>query len=179
MRIKKVVGLLFVAGVLFACDSPKKENAKEDIAPVIEKKESVMEKKEQALGGVTRFEKIRGYFVKNTVDFDGENKFVVVSNQEDFDTYFGVGKTTKGVVTEIDFDKFNVAGILIKPSDTATSIKMSKFTAEGGKQIVGFTVFLGDKQSFTSSPVLLFKIPKSRTSVDFVSDSGTVNVAVK
>ena len=46
-----------LAGVLFACDPPKKE----------ELKEPVMEKKVVVKLGTTRFEELEGYFVKNDV----------------------------------------------------------------------------------------------------------------
>jgi len=56
---------------------------------------------------------------------------------------------------------------------------MTKYTADGAKQIVGFTVENGDEQTFTSSALMLFKIPKSRTSVDFVNGNSKENVVVK
>lgn len=170
--MKKLLGMVFIAGLIFACNTTKKEELKQT-------KEPVMEKNEQVIGGVTRFEELKGYFVKNTVDFDKDIEYVAVSNQEDFDKYFGIAKTMDNVVTPLDFEKFNVAGILLKPAKKAMKIKMTKFTAEGAKQIIGFNIETSDDQSFTSGKVLLFKIPKSRTSVDFIYDGETKNIQVK
>jgi len=172
MSLKNTISLVLLAGVLFACDTPKKKQIKEV-------KESAMEKKEQVKMGVTRFEELKGYFVKNNIEFDKAYKFVVVSNRENFDRYFGVGKTMNNKITLLDFDKFNVAGILVKPSDKASKIQMKNYTAKGAIQIVNFTIDKGEEQSFTSGALMLFKIPKSRTSVDFVLGSARVNVPVK
>lgn len=172
MNFKKVLSLVLFTGVLFACDTPKKKEIKEV-------KEPAMEKKEAVKMGATRFEELNGYFVKNDVVFDIDYKFVVVSNQEDFDKYFGIGKTMNKEVIVLDFDKFNIAGILVKPSNKASKIKITKYTSEGAKTIVEFINETGDEQSFTSGGLLLFKIPKSRTSVDFISGTTTVNVELK
>ena len=170
--MKKIVSIVLLAGVLFACDAPKKKELKEV-------KEPAMEKKEAVKMGATRFEELNGYFVKNTVEFDKDYIFVAVSNQKDFDTYFGIAKTMDNKVTALDFEKFNVAGILVKPSKKASKIEMTKYTAEGAKTIVGFTNVLGEDQTFTSGALMLFKLPKSRTSVDFVNGSAIVNIEVK
>ena len=127
----------------------------------------------------TRFEELKGYFVKNTVSFDNDYRFVVASNKESFDKYFGSGKTLSNEITSLDFDKFNIAGILVKPSDRASKIEITKYTSDGAKTIVGFKNIIGEKQTYTSGALLLFKIPKSRTSVDFVSGSTTINIPVE
>ena len=171
MNFKKVLSVVLLAGVLFACDAPKKKEIKEVKKPAMEKKEAVKM-------GATRFEELKGYFVKNNVVFDSDYKFVAVSNQEDFDKYFGIAKTKNNEITALDFDKFNIAGILVKPSNKASKIEMTKYTSEGAKTIVGFTSVFGKEQNFTSGALMLFKIPKSRTSVDFVTGGKMVNVTV-
>ncbi len=70
--MKNILSIVLLAGVLFACDTPKKK----------ELKESAMEKKEAVKMGATRFEELKGYFVKNDVAFDNDYKFVVISNQD-------------------------------------------------------------------------------------------------
>ncbi len=82
-------------------------------------------------------------------------------------------------VTALDFDKFNIAGILVKPSKKVKKIKIENYTSEGVKTIVGFANEVGEEQTFTSGALMLFKIPKSRTSIDFVSEGVIVNVEVK
>ena len=165
--------LILLSVTIFSCKESKKEETTEV------KEETVIEKKEPVTMGATKFEKLQGYFVKNTVEFDKAYKFIAVSNQEKFDTYFGIAKTMKNEVSALDFEKYNVAAIIAKPSNTSGKIKMTKYTAEEAKQTVEFTVEKGEDKSFTSGDLLLFKIPKSRTSVDFVSKSATVNVEVK
>ena len=174
MNFKKVLSVVLLAGVLFACDAPKKKEIKE----IKEVKKPAMEKKEAVKMGATRFEELKGYFVKNNVVFDSDYKFVAVSNQEEFDKYFGIAKTKNNEITALDFDKFNIAGILVQPSKKASKIEMTKYTSEGAKTIVGFTSVFGKEQNFTSGGLMLFKIPKSRTSVDFVTGGKMVNVTV-
>jgi len=172
MNLKKLLSIVFIAGVIFACDAPKKKEIKEI-------KEPKMEKTEKVTLGATRFEELKGYFVKNNVAFDKDFKYIIVSSQEDFDRYFGIGKTMDNKVTALDFDKFNIAGILVKPSKKANNIKIENYTSEGAKTIVGFSNVTGEEQTFTSGGLLLFKIPKSRTSVDFVFDGQTINIQAK
>ena len=170
--MRKLLSVIFIAGVIFACDTPKKKEVKEV-------KEPKSEQKEKVTLGATRFEELKGYFVKNNVTFDKDYKYIVVSSQEGFNKYFGMGKTMNNEVTPLDFEKFNIAAIMIKPSNKVNKIKMEKYTSEGAKTIVGFSVEAGEEQTFTSGELLLFKIPKSRTSVDFVSNGETLNVEVK
>ena len=170
--MRKLFSIVFIAGVIFACEAPKKKEIKEV-------KELKMEKTEKVTLGATRFEEVKGYFVKNNVNFDKDYKYIVVSSQEDFDKYFGIGKTMDNKVTALDFDKYNIAGILVKPSKKVNKIKMEKYTSEGAKTIVEFSNIAGEEQTFTSGGLLLFKIPKSRTSVDFVSNGETVHVEIK
>jgi len=51
-------------------------------------------------------------------------------------------------VTDLHIDKFNITGILVKSSKKASKIQMEKYTAEGAKQIVNFTIENGEDQSF-------------------------------
>ncbi len=171
MRFKNLIGSMVFAVILFACDAPKKEEAKQV-------KEPVMEKKEQTTTGVTRFEALNGYFVKNDVKFDKDIIYAVVTGQGDFDKYFGIAKTMDNKPTALNFDKFNVAAIMLKPSKKAQKINLGRYTAEGAKQIVEFNIETGADQSFTSGGLLLFKIPKSKTSVDFVTGGQTTNIEV-
>ena len=99
MNFKKLFTIVIIAGVIFACEAPKKKEIKEV-------KELKMEKTEKVTLGATRFEEVKGYFVKNNVNFDKDYKYIVVSSQEDFDKYFGIGKTMDNKVTALDFDKY-------------------------------------------------------------------------
>ena len=173
MKLKNVFVLAVIMGVLFACDNPQKKKEAQKT------NEQTMKKTEQTTTTVTRFEELKGYFVNNDVVFDKDYKFVVVSNNEDFDKYFGIAKTMGNEISELNFEKFNVAGILSKPSNRANKIEVTTYTSKKGKTSVGFIDKVGDEQNFTSGALLLFKIPKSIISVDFVSGSATVNVEVE
>ncbi len=164
--------MIFIAGVLFACESPKKKELKEVKVPKIEKTE-------KTTLGATRFEELNGYFVENDVGFDRDVEFVAVSSLDEFNKYFGTAKTMNNEVTPPDFDKFNVAAIMVKPSKKPGKIKLTKYISEGAKTIVGFEILPGIELNFTSGGLLLFEIPKSRTNVDFISNKDTINVPVK
>jgi len=126
----------------------------------------------------TRFEKLNGYFVKNTVNFDKDYKYIAVSNQEDFDKYFGIAKTMNNKVTPLDFNKFNVAAILNIPSNKSEKIKLVQYTSKNGAMTVKYELEGGSDQTYTSGDMLVFKIPKGITKIDFISEdhSKTINV---
>ncbi|PHS62098.1 MAG: hypothetical protein COB12_11265 [Flavobacterium sp.] len=175
MTIKKLSVLVLFTLLIMACKEEKKESIDTN-----KETETTMDKKEvKPLGGVTKFDKLSGYYIKNTVEFDQAYKFVVVSNQEAFNNYFGIAKTMKNKVSDLDFEKFNIAGILVNPINKANTINITKFTAEGAKQIVHFTTIIGKEQTYTSGELVLFKIPKSRTSVEFNSGGEIVTVDVE
>lgn len=175
MTIKKISVLVLFSLLIIACKGEKKESIDAN-----NETETTMDKKEvKPLGGVTKFDELTGYYIKNTVDFDQAYKFVAVSNQEAFNNYFGIAKTMKNKVSDLDFEKFNIAGILVNPINKANTINITKFTAEGAKQIVNFTTIIGKEQTYTSGELVLFKIPKSRTSVVFDSGGEVVTVEVE
>ncbi len=175
MKLKKLSILTITIALIVACDAtPKKKETKN-----IDKSVEVVEKKEvQTNTTTTRFVELTGYFVKNDITFDNTYEFVAVSNQKDFDANFGIAKTMDNEVTPLDFEKFNIVAILVKPSNQKNEIKIDTYTANNGKMLVGFSNKLGEEQSFTSGELLLFKIPKAITNIDFVSGSLTVNIKV-
>ena len=57
MNFKKLFSIVIIAGVIFACDTPKKKEIKEV-------KELKTEKTEKVTLGATRFEEVKGLFCK-------------------------------------------------------------------------------------------------------------------
>lgn len=159
MKIKKVIILVAVVGSITACCNSKKRENDDNI---------VFDKKDTIHMGATRFEELKGYFVKNTVEYKKDFMYIAVTNQKDFDANFGVAKTMHNKVTSLDFDKFNVAGILIAPTNKIEKIKLNKYTSDKDILIVEFELEKGSDKSFNSGAILLFKIPKSINSIDFI-----------
>jgi len=134
---------------------------------------------EKSVTSVTRFEKLSGYFVKNNVKINDDYKFVTFNNQTDFDKYFGVAKTMDNDITPLDFNKYNIAAIIVKPTNNKDDITINRYTSKNGVTTVEFSNNKGDKQSFLTTQFVAFKIPISITSVDFSTNGKTINIPVK
>lgn len=59
---------------------------------------------------------LEGYFSRNDIAFDSEIKHIVVTGQADFDNFFGIAKTMDNTIFEIDFQKENIAAVILRPS---------------------------------------------------------------
>ncbi|MCK5815973.1 MAG: hypothetical protein KAH07_08515 [Flavobacteriaceae bacterium] len=169
--IKRILFIAVITVTIISCtDSKKKSEETEGTKPITETT--------KPMSSNTRFEKIDGYFVKNTVVFEKSVKYIAVSSQEEFDTVFGIAKTMKNKVTPLDFEKFNVAAILNIPSKKSDRIKLQKYTSSNGIMTVGYDLEKGSDQTFDSGDLLIFKIPKGITKINFESEgqSETINV---
>jgi len=116
-------------------------------------------------------EELNGYFVKNTVKFD-ENydfKHLVVTNQEDFNRYFGVAQTMQNQVDKIDFEKNSVIAIMTKPSNIAKKTGLVYYEFEGDHLFVLYKIVEGDKNTYQSTSLYLATIPKDIARVKFKS----------
>ena len=169
--MKKGFILLAFIGLFMSCENNQTKE--------VQNNEQEVQQTSQEKTMVTRFEALKGYFVKSNVVFEGDSKYVVVTNTDDFNQYFGIAKTMNNEVTALDFEKFNVAAIILKPSNKLHEIKLEKYTSKDGITLVGFYVEEGEERDFTASSLLLFKIPKSIKSIDFQQKWITVNVVVK
>ena len=173
MKIKKNIILIALLAIVVSCKETKQETKEESTSEtekIVESKKSVMT--------ATKFEKLNGYFVKNTVNFDKDYKYIAVSNQEDFDKYFGIAKTMNNKITPLGFDKFNVAAILNIPTNKSEKIKLVQYTSKSGTMTIKYEIEKGGDQTYTSGDMLIFKIPKGITKIDFISEnrSETINV---
>jgi hypothetical protein len=112
-------------------------------------------------------EELRGYFVKNSVTFADSFKHVVVSNQKDFEKYFGIARTMNNETDKVNFDENAVIAILTKPSLVTHKIAIIYCDLADGKLTVKYKISEGAENSFKSSGLRLLSIPRSITSVVF------------
>ncbi len=126
-------------------------------------------------------DKLQGYFIKNTVKFDDDFDFkhIVVTNQKDFDEYFGIGKTMKNKVDKVDFEKNNVIAIATKPSKKSYKIDVVYYEFDDHKLLIQYGVAKGGKNSYESSALYLATIPKCIETVNFKSKDNVAEVEVK
>jgi len=134
----------------------------------------------QAEAPKKRVEELNGYFVKNTVKFN-ENydfKHLVVTNQEDFDRYFGIARTMQNQVDEVNFVENSVIAIMTKPSNIAKKTGLVYHEFDGDNLFILYKIIEGDKNPYQSTSLYLATIPKNITQVKFKSryNVGIVNV---
>jgi hypothetical protein len=101
------------------------------------------------------------------VQFDNEYKHVVVSNQKDFDQYFGVAKTMDNEIDKVDFAENSVIAILTKPSLVVHKIEVIYCAFAGEQLTIKYKPAKGAENSYKSSSLYLATIPKGVASVIF------------
>ncbi|MFV0531105.1 MAG: hypothetical protein ACK5MD_06665 [Flavobacteriales bacterium] len=118
-------------------------------------------------------QQLEGYFLKNDISLEKDVNSMVFSTEEEFNAYFGVAKTMNNTVPPIDFNTERVAAILITPTNLKIDFSIINTQKTGTELQVVYTLIKGKKQSFTTAPVYLFKIPKNNTlqSIEFVYDN--------
>ncbi len=126
---------------------------------------------------------VEGYFLKNTILLQDDINYMVFNTQKEFDAYFGMAKTMNNPLTSIDFTTERVAAILIASTDFLIEFTViNSILTEKGVQMT-YSLTKGEKQSFLSSPLYLFKIPKdtSISSVEFIhkNDHNTITFPFK
>ncbi len=126
-------------------------------------------------------DKLTGYFVKNNVKFDDNYDFkhLVITNQKDFDNYFGVAKTMNNKISTVDFEKNNVIAIIFKPSKNSKTIAVTNCEFDGDNLMVNYGVKSGAKNNYASSGLYLGTIPNNIKTVNFKSKDNTSVVDVK
>jgi len=126
-------------------------------------------------------EELDGYFVKNTVEFDENFEFqhVVVTNQDDFDRYFGVAKTMENTVDRVDFEENSVIGIMTRPSEISKEIDLVHCVFDDDTMMVHYSIRQGSKNTYESTGLLLAEIPKGISRVEFRSKDNVGAVDLK
>ncbi len=125
---------------------------------ILNKKNALKTTKKMA--GQISCKAINGYFAKNTVKFSNDFKHLVLTNQHDFDKFFGVAKTMKNKIDKIDFDKNMVVAIMTKPSKKSTEIEPVYCDHKGNKLTIKYKITEGKENSFSSTGLYLAEIPK-------------------
>lgn len=110
-----------------------------------------------------------GYYPKNNIEFNQPIRIITTTTKEDFEKYFGVVKTMDNTVTKIDFDRFKVVAIVARPADRNQIIKISETKLKNNKLSINYHLELGEVQSYSSSDMKMFKIPKSVYAIDVYS----------
>ncbi len=103
---------------------------------------------------------INGYFAKNTIQFNNNFKHFVLTNQHDFDNYFGVAKTMKNKVDKVDFKKNFIVAVVTKSSKIPKEIKPVYCDLENDKLTIKYKITEGKENSFMSSGLYLATVPK-------------------
>lgn len=141
--------VIFVLLILVSCNDTKKEN--------------------QNINSESTIELLEGYFPKNDIEFNQPVRVIIATNKEDFDRYFEVAKTMTNTISEIDFNKNKVVAIIAKPTDAKKIIKISETKLKNNKLGINYKLEISEPQSFSSSEMKIFKIPKSINAVDVFS----------
>jgi len=121
-------------------------------------------------------EYLNGYFPRNDIFFETETMHIIITNRDDFDNYFGIAKTMNNIISEIDFNENHVVGILTKPSDEPMVVSIQNAVANKHILTVYYKTVTMEKQSFTSSDIKIFQIPKTINSVHFSSEKGMIKI---
>ena len=103
---------------------------------------------------------VNNYFLKNNVEGFSNP---VIDNQRDFTALFGAATTmgTDGQPTAIDFDREYVVAVNLPTTNVATEIEPVALL-EGEKSLTfQYRVKRGEKQSFSTRPLLLLKVARS------------------
>ncbi len=108
------------------------------------------------------FVNANNYFVKNTFK-DGDLKSPKITTQEEFDKVFGAATVMgdNGKPTQIDFANQYVVTYIHKETDLTTTLSVESFVKnEKGELVFNYKVTEGEKQSFTTKPVLIIVVDK-------------------
>ena len=128
-------------------------------------------------------EKLNGYFVKNTVQFDDnfDFKHLVITNKKDFDKHFGAAKTMKNKVDTVNFKERSVIAIVTKPSQITKKTDLVYYEFDGDNLLIRYHIREGDKNTYQSMSLYLGTIPKGITRVSFKSryNVGIVDIKQK
>ena len=121
---------------------------------------------------------LEGYFLKNTVEFEEEKKHLIISSQENFDTYFGIAKTMNNTISEIDFKNYNAVAILLKESKMSQALSVKSILSNKNVLNVYYETAIMEEQTYSSIAMRLFKIPKSFKTIKFISEKTSETLTI-
>ena len=116
-------------------------------------------------------EKLSGYFVKNTVKFDDNYDFkhIVVTNQKDFDKYFGIAKTMNNQVDKVNFAENSVIAIITRPANISRKIDLIYSELKDDRLLIRYHIREGSKNTYAATGLYLATIPRDVAQVKFQS----------
>ncbi len=126
-------------------------------------------------------EKVNGYFIKSTMKFNDNYNFknIVVTDQKEFDTYFGVAKTMKNKKDQVDFDKNNIIAIMTKPSKISKDIDILYYKFDKDTLFIQYGIKDDSKNNYKSTSLYLATIPKKTKIINLKSKENTDQIEVK
>ena len=122
---------------------------------------------------------VEGYFIRNDVAFASEVTCLVLKDQVEFETYFGVAKTMNNRIAETSFDSTYLAAILLRPSVRIRDVKITGSTIKGNKLEVNYAIKQKGKQPSKSTALKILKFPQNIKSVNFVSEQRSELIQIR
>ena len=122
---------------------------------------------------------LENYFPKNNIEFTSPVKVMVIDNKNRFDEFFGIAQTMKNSATPIDFEKNKVVALISKPSDELLKIQLTETRLKDNNLLVKYKTIPSEAQSFVSSDLKMFSIPKSIYAIDVVIDTEATETTKK
>ena len=147
---------LLLLTILFSCGdsgSPDSESASGEM--------EAAESTETASSGVSH-SLAKGWFVRN--DFpDMPLMSLVLETQASFDEVLGAAATMgpDGKPTATDFSKRFAIALIAPETDTATTLEFRSLESRDGQLHLAYHRILGERQSFTTRPLLLLFVERS------------------
>lgn len=123
---------------------------------------SIFQDAEQIAQDTIPYNIAQNYFVRNDVD----SVPTVIKSQSELDKYFGMAAYmgSNGEPTKINFSKNYVVAVVLPETDLATELNVSSFIREAdGKTVFICDVKTGERQSYTTRPMLLAVVDKNNT----------------
>ena len=118
------------------------------------------------------FQLIDGYFLKNNVNLPDDVNCILLDSSKDFENYFSIAKTMNNVIITPDFKKNFIFAVIQK--ETIKNIDMSIVNIKKYRSalIINFNIAAGNSNSYTSTPCIIFSIPKDDKIkiIDFVQN---------
>ncbi len=156
MKTVKILSALLLSVVMItSCNSGKKQSEESGV-------ESTPAVSETAAPEdiPVEIKQLSGYFLKNSYELPKEVNVIEVVDNDQMKLVFGVGKTMNNKVDAVDFNTSAVIGVALQPTDIKTDMKIEKVEKSGDALNVYVLLVKGEKQSFTTKPVILFSFSK-------------------
>lgn len=145
---KTIIGIAITAALLAgSCNNKNAEEKTDTVVTAATEKVNIP------------FTEAKNYFVKNTYK-DGDLADPKITSQADFDKLFGMATTMAPdqKPTGIDFSTHYVIAYIGASTDMATTLSPAGLTKTGDTITLTYKETTGEKQSFTTRPLLLIVV---------------------